>query len=305
MTKKVTSYDLWNSWREFNSTGQDQSEGTTSVLSENASGTSSQTLAEKSSSIVAEAGQLAQDLEEIDVGAIRRNPNVKGAYKDVNPVGSDGNPVDLPDTESELVGLYNYLLRMGIDKKEAEKMVGDVMGMLPAQEGFDLGRLLEAACGCQKAKGGACGCPACLAKQSSSIPDEGMMLDYGHDKSDAREGQYARDQLMVIHYLSGLLGNHLHDEDDLPEWVQMYIVQSEQLIQNVFKHLVPRMERVREKEGQKAARPMGNVAIVATEVKNFSPMASRSSASVRKAVKASRKSGGFSSLSLSDMFDDE
>ena len=85
----------------------------------------------------------------------------------------------------------------------------------------------------------------------------------------------------------------------------MYIVQSEQLIQNVFKHLVPRMERVREKEGQKAARPMGNVAIVATEVKNFSPMASRSSASVRKAVKASRKSGGFSSLSLSDMFDDE
>ena len=47
MTKKMTSYDLWNSWREFNTTGQDQSEGTTSVLSENASGTSSQTLAEK------------------------------------------------------------------------------------------------------------------------------------------------------------------------------------------------------------------------------------------------------------------
>ena len=121
MTKKVTSYDLWNAWREFNSTGQDQSEGTTSVLSENASGTSSQTLAKKGSSIVAEAGQLAQDLEEIDLGAIRRNPNVKGAYKDVNPVGSARNPVDLPDTESELVGLYNYLLRMGIDKKEAEK----------------------------------------------------------------------------------------------------------------------------------------------------------------------------------------
>ena len=293
MTKKMTSYDIWNSWRDFNSTGQDQSEGTTSVLSENASGTSSQTLAEKSSSIVAEAGQLAQDLEEVDLAAIRRNPNVKGAYRDVNPVGSTGNPVDLPDTESELVGLYNYLLRMGIDRKEAEKMVGDVIGMLPAQEGRPARAILEAVCGCGTGKG------------TSSIPGEGMMLDYGHDKSDAREGQYARDQLMVIHYLSGLLGNHLHDEDDLPEWVQMYIVQSEQLIQNVFKHLVPRMERVREKEGQKAARPMGNVAIVATEVKNFSPMASRSSASVRKAVKASRKSGGFSSLSLSDMFDDE
>ncbi|MDB4337385.1 hypothetical protein OAA09_00035 [bacterium] len=287
MSDKMSSYDLWNSWRDFNQTGKDQSEGTSSVLTEDASGTSSRPLSEKDSAIVAETGQLAQ--------ATRQRLR-KLDYKDRGPAGSDINPVDLPDTEKELVQLYNHLISMGVSKQEAEEMVNNVLSMLPegVQSRVDAARLLES-CGC----GGG-------EKTADSIPDMGRMLDYGNVQSDANEGQYARDQLTMINYLSGMLSNLVHDEDDLPEWVQTYITQAEMLIGQTFKYMSPHIEREETESAQNDVNhdmSPHNVMVVQQEAA-LSPMKSRAGASVKKAVEDSRKSGGYASIKLSDIFED-
>ena len=66
------------------------------------------------------------------------------------------------------------------------------------------------------------------------------------------------------------------------------------------------MDRAQEKEGQEAAHDMSplNVKVVKQESAP-APMASRANASVERAVKKARKSGKYSILSLSDMFDVE
>ena len=293
MTKKISSYDLWNSWRDFNETGIDQSKGDSSDLNEDAREPESRTLAEKSSSIVAETGQLARKTRKQAYKLPYKDPARREDQEPADARGVErGDLSNIPDTTQELTQLMRYLLNMGVPEDEAQRMVDDVLSLIPTSEGVTSRAILEA-----------CGCGS---KPTSSIPGEGMMLDYGDQKSDAHEGQYARDQLMLIHYLSGLLGAHLHDEDDLPEWVQIYLVQAEQLVQKVFKHLIPRMDRAQEKEGQEAAHDMSplNVKVVKQESAP-APMASRANASVERAVKKARKTGKYSTLSLSDMFDVE
>ncbi|MEC8392915.1 MAG: hypothetical protein VXZ58_08565 [Actinomycetota bacterium] len=359
MTKKVSSYDLWSGWRDFNQTGQDQSEGTTSVLSENASGTSSQALAKeveeadimsatndlqalyfalqqlgdpqvamgamagmaggtaagaalvaaidklqrafekpevkhaiekKGSSIVAETGQLAQSTRK----RLRKLP-----YKDMSAPGTEGNPVDSLDSEKEVLELYNLLIRMGVDRIEAEDMVRQVLNMNEGDRSIaDVDRLIEACQACSS-------CGSSLEKDTDSVPGMGRMLDYGESMSDAHEGQYARDQLTMINYLSGLLANMIHDDDDLPEWVQMYITQSELLIAQTFKYMAPHIQRANTEVAKDSAHDMSphNVMVVKQESAP-APMKSRAGASVLKAVKASRRSGGFENVSLSDIFED-
>ena len=288
--KGLTSYDLWSSWRDFNQTGVDQSEGATSVLNEDAGATESQALAEKSSSIVAEIGQLAPATRK----RLRTDPRVKGVV-DSAPVGSAANPIDLPDTESELVHLYNYLISMGISREDAEKMVNNALDMLPDQvkESVDVVRLFEA-----------CGCGGASWKHNAiSVPEMGRDFNYDSEHSD--EGIQARDQLLVINYLSGMLMNTLHDEDELPAWVQAYITEAELLVQKTFKYLVPHMQRVETGEAQQASQGGdGNVIVVATESKvPTHSMKSRADARVRKAVKSSRKTGKMTSIKLTDIFD--
>ena len=290
MTKKVSSYDLWNSWRDFNQTGQDQSKGESSVLTEDASEPESPTLAEKGSSIVAETGQLAQDTRK----RLRKLP-----YKDMSPAGTPGNPVDALDSEKEVLELYNLLIRMGVDRNEAEDMVRQVLNMNEGDRSIaDVDRLIEACQSCNS-----CGSP--LEKDSESVDGMGRMLDYGENMSDAHEGQYARDQLTMINYLSGMLANLIHDDDDLPEWVQMYITQSEMLIGQTFKYMAPHIQRANTEVAKDAAHDMSphNVMVVKQESAP-APMQSRAGASVRNAVKASRRSGGFESVKLSDIFED-
>ena len=292
MSKKdFSSYDLWNAWRDFNQTGKDQSKGAASVLNEDASEPESQSLAEKSSSIVAEVGQLAQATRK----RLRTDPRVKGVV-DAAPVGSEANPIDLPDTESELVHLYNYLISMGISREESEKLVNKALDMLPPQvsESVDVDRLFEA-----------CGCGGASWKHNTvSVPDMGRDFNYDSEHSD--EGMQARDQLLVINYLSGMLMNTLHDDDELPAWVQAYITEAELLVQKTFKYLVPHMQRVETSEAQSASQGGdGNVLVVAQESKTPTHKArSRADARVRDVVRASRKSGKMEAIKLSDIFED-
>jgi hypothetical protein len=280
--KEFSSYDLWNSWRDFNETGSDQSEGATGVLNEDAGATASQTLAEKSSSIVAEIGQLAPE-DRARVNALH--------YKDEDV----GDGTDVADTTQELTALYNYLISMGVSKEEASDMVVNVLNMLPeaARAGATVNSLLEA-CGC----GG-----GDLEHSAVSIPNMGRDLNYDSEHSD--EGVQARDQLLVINYLSGMLMNTLHDEDQLPAWVQTYITEAELLIQKTFKYLIPHMEREMTDAAQQADQGGdGNIMVVATESTAPIPMQSRADARVRDAVRASRKSGKMASIKLTDIFED-
>jgi hypothetical protein len=282
--KDLSSYDLWNSWRDFNQTGVDQSKGDSSVLTEDAREPESRTLAEKDSAIVAEIGQLAPE-DRARVNALN--------YKDEDR----GDDTDIADTTQELTQLYNYLISKGVSKEEATEMVVNVLNMLPeaARAGATVNNLLEA-----------CGCNGGHDEHSAvSIPDMGR--DFNYDESHSDEGVQARDQLLVINYLSEMLMNTLHDEDELPAWVQTYITEAELLIQKTFKYLVPHMQRVGTEEARTAAQG-GDDANVVVVTQNEStapaPMKSRASASVKSAVENARKTGKMSTVSLSDIFDD-
>jgi hypothetical protein len=102
-----------------------------------------------------------------------------------------------------------------------------------------------------------------------------------------------------------MLMNTIHDEDELPAWVQTYITEAELLIQKAFKYLIPHMERVETGEAQSASRGgEGNTIVVATESFTPAPMKSRADARVRNAVRASRKTGKMASVKLTDIFED-
>jgi len=294
MSKKdFSSYDLWNAWRDFNQTGKDQSEGATSVLNEDASGPGSQTLATESEQLAPAQRRRMR----VDMKLPVKDVSVQGVEDILNvPHGRTDSSLpltDIPDTEQELVQLMNYLLSMGVPKSEAQRMVDNVMDMIPVKEGVTIDHIMEA-CGC----GG-------MDKSADSIPNMGRMLDYG-DENDSDEGEHARDQLQVINYLSGMLVNALHDEDDLPTWVQTYVTQAELLMQKTFKYLVPHMQRVETGEAQQASQGGdGNVLVVAQESKTPTHKAkSRADARVRDIVRASRKSGKMEAIKLSDIFED-
>jgi hypothetical protein len=298
MSKRdISSYDLWNSWRDYNHTGVDQSKGDSSVLSEDAREPVSPTLAEKDSAIVAEIGQLAQatrgKIHALPWKDPKRNPD--GAPKDAKGV-ERGELSDLPDTTQELTQLYNYLISMGVSQEEATAMVANVFEMIPeaARAGATVSSLLEA-CGC----GGG-------EKTSDSVPGMGRMLDY-NEEGDSDEGLHARDQLMVINYLSGLLASEIHDEDDLPTWVQTYVTQAEMLVQKTFKYLLPHMDRAETEEARTTALggDDGNIVVVTqSESTAPAPMKSRASDIVKAAVDKTRKTGWIATVSLADIFED-
>lgn len=52
----------------------------------------------------------------------------------------------------------------------------------------------------------------------TSQKDSGRMLDYGHVKSDSREGKMMRQALYEMSEYSAKLHDMLDDDDDLPQW---------------------------------------------------------------------------------------
>lgn len=55
---------------------------------------------------------------------------------------------------------------------------------------------------------------------------QGRMMDYGHVKSDSREGRMARQALYDIATYGAALHDMLEDEDDLPQWCHYKIAAS-------------------------------------------------------------------------------
>lgn len=216
-------------------------------------------------------------------------------------IGDDNDPgvayrgdADVADSESDAIELYNYLIhKMGVSKDQALALVKDAIGMMPRARAIaseskmsecPMGDALDA-----------------MEPSSVSLKGKGRMLDYGNVMSDSEEGSYARKQLNVIQTLTSELQRNLHDEDDLPEWVQIYLVQCEMLMQKVAKHLLPEMTGYESKVAQSAPESQENVTVVTSET--FAPMQSRAHASVRKAVKDARRSGKISAMSLADILD--
>ena len=75
---------------------------------------------------------------------------------------------------------------------------------------------------------------------------DGRMLDYGHEKSDSREGKMAKSALSRVSQLAGELDSILQDEDDLPQWVHYKISTSADRIQSVHNYLTNKISRMHE-----------------------------------------------------------
>ena len=55
------------------------------------------------------------------------------------------------------------------------------------------------------------------------ISQQGRNLDYGHQKSDAKEGKMMKKSLLVMAKDLVELHKYLDDQDDLPTWCHSYI----------------------------------------------------------------------------------
>ena len=73
--------------------------------------------------------------------------------------------------------------------------------------------------------------------------DSGRMLDYGHNASDAREGRMARGALRNIAVDAYRLHQMLNDEDDLPQWCEYKIAQTQLMMNSVREYLEYKLER--------------------------------------------------------------
>tara|TARA_B100000941_G_scaffold272980_1_gene232919 strand:- start:152 stop:418 length:267 start_codon:yes stop_codon:yes gene_type:complete len=57
----------------------------------------------------------------------------------------------------------------------------------------------------------------------AELQEHGRNFDYGHHKSDAKEGKMMKKSLLVMAKDLVELHNYLEDQDDLPSWCHSYI----------------------------------------------------------------------------------
>lgn len=76
---------------------------------------------------------------------------------------------------------------------------------------------------------------------------EGRMLDYGHVKSDSREGKMMRQALYEISEYSKGLHDLLTDDDDLPQWCHYKIAVARACVGKVAHYLEYKIKRHEEK----------------------------------------------------------
>jgi len=67
--------------------------------------------------------------------------------------------------------------------------------------------------------------------------DHGRNLSYGHTKSSDREGRSTKKQLYYIFTKSQSLHDMLHDDDDLPEWVQSKVSRAADKINSAYEYI--------------------------------------------------------------------
>ena len=73
--------------------------------------------------------------------------------------------------------------------------------------------------------------------------DQGRNLSYGHKKSTDHEGRSTKKQLYYIFTKAQSLHDILHDDDDLPEWVQSKVSRAADKIQSVYNYLEYKIHR--------------------------------------------------------------
>lgn len=83
-------------------------------------------------------------------------------------------------------------------------------------------------------------------EEDRSHHDDGRMMDYGHNKSDAEEGRMMKQVLRDIAVDAYRLHQMLEDGDDLPQWCQYKTAQAQQMVGSVRDYLEYKLERAGE-----------------------------------------------------------
>lgn len=78
--------------------------------------------------------------------------------------------------------------------------------------------------------------------EDKKMRSNGRMLDYGKVKSDSEEAKMTKQNLFYLSRYSKELHNVLHDNDDLPEWVQEKVATSLDRLQSVYKYIMHKIE---------------------------------------------------------------
>ena len=75
--------------------------------------------------------------------------------------------------------------------------------------------------------------------------ESGRMFDYGHIKSDSREGRMTRAKLFRLAQMAQRLHDIMLDEDDLPEWVQDKVTTAEDRLQAAHDYITYKIHRMK------------------------------------------------------------
>ena len=71
----------------------------------------------------------------------------------------------------------------------------------------------------------------------------GRNLDYGHSKSDSREGSMAKKALLTMAKDLYELYVSLHDEDDLPQWCHYKLAKSQSELESIANYLTSKISK--------------------------------------------------------------
>lgn len=80
-----------------------------------------------------------------------------------------------------------------------------------------------------------------FAKSHSN--DDGRMFDYGHTKSDSREGRMTRSKLFRMGKMAQSFHDKLEDDDDLPQWVNDKVTTAEDRLRSAFEYMDYKLHR--------------------------------------------------------------
>lgn len=71
----------------------------------------------------------------------------------------------------------------------------------------------------------------------------GRMFDYGHTKSDSREGRMTRSKLFRMGKMAQSFHDKLEDDDDLPQWVNDKVTTAEDRLRSAFEYMDYKLHR--------------------------------------------------------------
>ena len=91
----------------------------------------------------------------------------------------------------------------------------------------------------------------------------GRMFDYGHTKSDSREGRMTRSKLFRMGKMAQSFHDKLEDGDDLPEWVQDKVTTAEDRLRSAYEYIDYKLHRM-QKQGK-----MCNETIIRNMVRKY------------------------------------